>query len=105
MDKKQARRSINTFVKRASRRFKPEKVLLFGSFAHGGESEYSDVDIAVVSKAFSKIPQEKRLDLLYELTKDLYPDFHVFGFTPDEFTYSSKLSTIEEIKQKGIPLK
>jgi len=41
------------------------------------------------------------LDYLYDLIKDLYPDFHVFGFTSSEFENASRLTTIEEIKKYG----
>lgn len=101
MGKKQVEKSIKIFLKRVKETFEPQKIILFGSFAHQDTNEYSDVDFIVISKKFAKISQDKRLDHLYELTKDLYPDFHVFGYTPYEFRTASKLSTLEEIKKTG----
>ena len=77
---------------------------IFGSYARGEETDYSDVDVVIVAKTFKSIPFEKRLDVLYQLTADLYPDFHVFGYTPQEFQNVSSLSTIAEAKTQGIPL-
>lgn len=104
MDKKQAKKNIGVFANRVKTRFRPKKVLLFGSYAVGRPSAYSDVDIVVVSEQFIRTPHEKRLDLLYDLTKDLTPDFHVFGLTPKEFDQLSPLTSIYEAKQHGIAL-
>jgi len=101
MGKKQVDKSIKIFIERVKENFKPQKVIIFGSFAREENNKYSDVDFIVISKKFAEIPEEKRLDYLYELTKDLYPDFHVFGYTPYEFETVSKLSILEEIKKTG----
>lgn len=39
---------INTFVKRLADEFKPERVVLFGSYARGTANDDSDVDLLVV---------------------------------------------------------
>ena len=104
MGKKQIQKTLEIFADRVKKTLQPEKMYLFGSYAYGRTTEYSDIDVVVVSNRFKTIPQEKRLDLLYDLTKDLYPDFHAFGFTPEEFKRASRLTTLEEVKQRGIPL-
>jgi len=104
MDKKQAEKNIKIFAFRVKAKFKPEQILLFGSYATGKFTPYSDLDIAVISSKFKSIPREKRLDVLYPLTADLYPDFHVFGFTPEEFNQASPLTTVAEIKKQAIDL-
>jgi hypothetical protein len=101
MDKKQVNKSIKIFVERAKKTFNPQKIILFGSFAKGKTSEYSDIDLVLLSDKFKNIPKEKRLDYLYDLIKDLYPDFHIFGFTSSEFKNASRLTTVEEIKKYG----
>ena len=104
MDKKQIEKSLNLFKKRVRKKFNPKQIILYGSFAQENARDYSDVDIVVIAEKFKAIPQEKRFDALYELTKDLCPDFHVFGFTHEEFNRPNKLTILEEIKQHGIPL-
>lgn len=104
MGKKQINQSLKIFSKRAKIALDPEQILLFGSYARNEANEYSDVDVIVVAKKFSQIPEEKRLDILYDLTVDLRPDFHVFGFTPQEFSNSNPLTSLSQIKQGAIPL-
>src|SRR5882724_4640248 len=43
-----SRRQIQAFVDAVVRRFRPSKVILFGSYAHGSVTEDSDVDLMVV---------------------------------------------------------
>ena len=104
MGKKQIRKALEIFTARAKKELQAEQVILFGSYAKDAATEYSDVDVAVLSNVFSHIPQEERLDVLYPLTADLSPDFHPFGFTPEEFAKARKTSTLFEIKTNGIPL-
>ncbi|MFI5379951.1 MAG: nucleotidyltransferase domain-containing protein [Tepidisphaerales bacterium] len=41
---------INVVVRRIAERFRPEKIILFGSYAYGHPNEYSDVDLLVLIK-------------------------------------------------------
>ncbi len=104
MDKKYIQKTLAIFAKRAKKKFDAEKVILFGSYARGQATDYSDIDVIVLSNKFSSIPQEKRLDALYPLTAKLYPDVHPFGYTPKEFANAKKTSTLFEIQKTGIPL-
>ncbi|MBI5619878.1 nucleotidyltransferase domain-containing protein [Candidatus Gottesmanbacteria bacterium] len=104
MGPKKIQKSLKLFTKRVTEKYHPEQVILFGSFARGQANDYSDVDIAVISKDFEKIPQERRLDVLYDLTSGLHPDFHVFGFTPKEFDKLSPFVSVSEAKEYGIRL-
>jgi predicted nucleotidyltransferase len=104
MDKKRIQKTLAIFAKRAKKKFDAEKVILFGSYARGQATAYSDIDIIVLSKKFSSIPKEKRLDALYPLTTDLYPDVHPFGFTPREFVSAKRTSTLFEIQKTGVTL-
>lgn len=104
MDKKHIQKTIAVFAHRAKKKFEAEKVILFGSYARGKANAYSDVDVIVLSKMFSSIPKEKRLDALYPLTSDLFPDVHPFGFTPREFARAKRTSTLFEIQKTGVTL-
>src|SRR5437016_2610830 len=42
------RRQINELARRIAERFRPEKIILFGSYAYGTPTEDSDVDLLVV---------------------------------------------------------
>ncbi|MBI3559517.1 nucleotidyltransferase domain-containing protein [Candidatus Gottesmanbacteria bacterium] len=84
------------------KKFNPKQLLLFGSYARGKANEYSDVDVVVVSDTFKSMPLKKRLDVLYPLTMDLSPDFHVFGYTSEEFKKASNVSTLEDVKKHAV---
>lgn len=43
-----SRHDIQDFAKRLAEKFKPEKVVLFGSYAYGTPTDDSDVDVLVV---------------------------------------------------------
>lgn len=43
-----ARREIQAFVRQVVQRFRPGKVILFGSYAYGRPTEDSDVDMLVI---------------------------------------------------------
>jgi len=104
MDKKQIQQSLNIFTNRVKKQFQPQQIFLFGSYARGEANEYSDVDMLVVSEQFSDIPEDERFDELYDLTKGLYPDFYVYGFTPKELAQASPLTSLAYAKREGIPL-
>lgn len=104
MGKKQIQKALDTFTARVKRAYKPDRVILFGSFARGKPNDESDVDLLIVASSFRRVPKEKRFDDLYRLTQDLRPDFHVFGLTPQEYQTLSSLVSISEAKQHGIDL-
>lgn len=104
MDTQTIQPALRIFTERMRNKYKAENVILFGSYARGDATDYSDVDLIVISRLFSTIPQEKRLDMLYTDSADLSPDFHVFGLTPHEFAQLSPLVSISEAKSQGIPL-
>ena len=104
MGKKQIQETLKIFTDRAKKKFNPDQIYLFGSYARDQANEFSDVDLIVVSRKFANIPQDKRLDLLYDLTKGLRPDLHVYGFTKSELEKASPLTSLSEVKKYGIPL-
>lgn len=79
-------------------------MILFGSYAKNTATEYSDIDVVVVSDTFKTMSQKKRLDSLYRITSDLQPDIHPFGFTTEEYATLSPLVSISEVKTSGIDI-
>ena len=103
MGKGKIRKQVDTFLNRV-KKFKPEKVILCGSYAQNRANKYSDVDIIVISEKFKYMSEKKRFDELYSLTTDLHPDFQVHGYTPIEIRKMSKLTTLYYALQHGIVL-
>lgn len=52
------RKQIEEIVKRIADNFKPEKIILFGSYAYGTPKKDSDLDLLIVKE--SSLPRYKR---------------------------------------------
>ncbi len=83
---------------------KPEKIILFGSYAYGKPNENSDIDLCIVEKDYKNRWAEKRKirNLLknIKLSKDiLNPKVEEFNFYKNEIN-----SVYYEIDKKGIVL-
>jgi predicted nucleotidyltransferase len=59
-------RVIRDFARRVAKRFHPERIILFGSYAYGRPHADSDVDILVVMAARNQIDQAARIELACE---------------------------------------
>jgi predicted nucleotidyltransferase len=55
--------AIRRFVREVAERFRPEKVILFGSYAYGTPHADSDVDVLVVMPARNELDQAVRIRL------------------------------------------
>jgi len=53
--------AIRRFARQIAERFKPEKIILFGSYAYGKPNEESDVDLLVIMPAYNEIAQAIRI--------------------------------------------
>jgi len=54
-----SQKQIEEIIKRVASSYKPEKIILFGSYAYGTPSEESDLDLLVIVKS-SKRPRYQR---------------------------------------------
>lgn len=73
---------LREFVEKIVRLSKPEKILLFGSWAWGKPTEDSDIDILVIKQS-----DQSRRDRERELRSQLYPAgvaFDLLVYTPEE---------------------
>lgn len=77
------------------------EVILFGSCARGGGKEGSDIDIAIVSEAFSGDRFEDRRRIV-PLRRGIDSRIEPIPLTPDEFASGGNL--IDEIKRTGIKI-
>jgi predicted nucleotidyltransferase len=60
-------RAIRRFARQIAERFKPEKIILFGSYAYGTPHAESDVDLLVIMPASDVVNQAIRICLAFEL--------------------------------------
>lgn len=64
---------------------RPERMLLFGSWARGRPREDSDIDLIVVSKDFARVGFRRRLEILGVAAGRAWVSVQAFGYTPEEF--------------------
>jgi predicted nucleotidyltransferase len=58
--------AIRRYARRIAEQFKPDKIILFGSYAYGTPHEDSDVDLLVVMPASNESSQSVRIRLALE---------------------------------------
>jgi len=78
-----------------------DQAVLFGSYAKGNHSEWSDIDLAVVSKAFegSWIKDRKKIRVI---TLSISSDIQVLPYRPEDFIPEDPF--VKEIIATGIRL-
>jgi predicted nucleotidyltransferase len=64
------------------KKYKPEKVILFGSHARGSSDSYSDIDLVIIKKT-----KKLFLDRIRDVFKIIKPNFaiDILVYTPEEF--------------------
>ena len=97
---------LNHYIRSITNVMDVDLIILFGSYAKGNPHEYSDIDLAVVSKELDpKAARWENIKLIEEkanLTLD--PDLQLLPFTKEAFDNDADSpigSFIREIKQTG----
>ena len=98
--KKQFELEIAKITQQLISRYKPEKIILYGSGAYGKIREGSDIDMIIIKKS-NKKPHERLREILHLVDYSLDFDPHVF--TPQEFAKELKLGEffVTEAAKKG----
>ena len=95
-DQKEIQKIVNQIVEN----YKPEKIILFGSFAYGKPREESDVDLAVIKKT-----RKRFVKRLFEVCKYIKSRMgtDILVYTPKEWekALEEEHYFIKEIAQKG----
>ncbi len=76
---------------------KPERILLYGSYAKGTPREDSDIDIIVISDDFKDMNLLERLELLGIAAGRVFEPIEALGYTPEEIESNRKETFLEEI--------
>lgn len=84
---------ISEIIKRIVGNFKPQKIILFGSYANGTPTEESDLDLLIIKE--SDIPSRLQNRKVRNILSDLRIPVDVIVKTPEEFqTYKNIIGTI-----------
>jgi predicted nucleotidyltransferase len=76
-----------------------ERAILFGSYARGTNTKWSDIDLAIVSDIFegSRFDDRKKIRPIY---LSISPDLEVLPYRPEDFTPDDPF--VKEILETGI---
>src|SRR5436305_190073 len=92
-------RVIRRFARDVAEKFRPEKIILFGSYAYGTPHDDSDVDILVVMPARSQLGMAAQIELAVD------PPFplDIIVRTPKEMKWrlEEHESFLTEVRMKG----
>lgn len=87
------KQQISEVTKRIVESFKPQKIILFGSYASGTPTEESDLDLLIIKDSDSPSRQQNRK--VRQIISDLRVPVDVIVKTPEEFqTYKDIIGTI-----------
>ena len=79
--------------------FRIQQAILFGSYARGEATQWSDIDLALISDAFEGVRFTDK-NKIRAITIAISSDLEVFPFNPKDFTASNPL--VKEILDTGI---
>ena len=85
--------NIHMVVERIVSNFQPQKIILFGSYAHGSPTEESDLDLLIIKN--STVPKIQRNRQIRRILNDLYFPVDVFVKTEREYDrYKDVIGTV-----------
>lgn len=95
-------KELKTFKANLSKDTPVQKMILFGSQARGKTSQWSDVDLLIVSRKFKKVKPYQRARGFHDYwTLDKPVDF--LCYTPEEFAKLKKgITLVHQIVKDGI---
>ena len=93
--------NIERFLKAMRQRQRVEAAYLYGSQAKGTATDWSDIDLAVVSQDFSADRFQERLALM-RLAAQIDVRIEPHPFTPQDFNANDPL--VSEIRRTGVRL-
>lgn len=76
---------------------KPQKILLYGSYAKGTPREDSDIDLIVISEDFKAMNLRERLELLGIAAGRVFEPIEALGYIEEEIEVEKKGTFLEEI--------
>jgi len=96
------RHTVERYLQALNRHHIPiREAVLFGSYAKGKETEWSDIDIALVSEVFEGDRMADK-DKIRKITLAVSSEIEVVPFPPSEFNEQNPFA--REILQTGIKL-
>jgi predicted nucleotidyltransferase len=87
------KKQLNNVIKIIVSHYKPQKIILFGSFADGSQTKESDVDLLIIKD--DNLPKIKRNRIVRSLLKDLIIPVDIIVKTNEEYElYKEIIGTV-----------
>jgi predicted nucleotidyltransferase len=93
--------AISDFVGRLQEGMLVDAVVLYGSYVHGNPHEWSDIDLAVVSPDFERVPMWRRQEMIASLTLERDRRIAPIGYPSSEYHNPGRHSFLREIMRTG----
>ena len=101
---KQTMKLLRSHLKKIKIKFKPEKIILFGSRARGDHLLDSDIDLLIVSKKFEGMPWRERIIKVFG-NWDRKQMLEPICYTPEEFERKKgECGIVRQALKEGITL-
>ncbi len=104
--RKEVRKTLSEIVEKLKSEYKPQKIILFGSYAHGNPRQDSDLDLLILKKT-----NLRRVDRFVKVKRIIYnPNRRItispLVLTPKELANRLRMGDdfIKEIIEKGVVL-
>ena len=94
--------ALDRFRAALAREVRVDRLVLFGSHAHGTADRWSDIDVAVISPDLSD--PRYAVPLMARLRVQIDPAISPMAFTPAEWQDCGEGSFAREVKRTGIEL-
>ncbi|MFA5771289.1 MAG: nucleotidyltransferase domain-containing protein [Thermoplasmata archaeon] len=96
------RSTINKIAEKIKNQYKPEKIILFGSYAWGKPTEESDIDLFIIKRTRMR-PIDRRIQVRHIVNLRRMIAFSPVVFTPKEMKYLLEIGDpfIKEIMAMG----
>jgi predicted nucleotidyltransferase len=82
-----------------ARGIRPQKVVLYGSYADGTHREGSDIDVVIISDDFAGKGYWERIDILADAIYEIFAPIEAVAMTPEEWERGDSL--IAAFTRKG----
>ena len=102
---KESNKIAKNFVNKIRKKFKINKIILFGSRARGDHFKDSDYDFIVIGDHFKGKPFIFRASEFYDYWNEK-KDIEILCYTPEEFKRKSKeIGIVKQAIKEGIEIK
>lgn len=76
------RKEIIEIKNKIAKEFKPQKIILFGSYAQGHQKKDSDIDLLIIKE--TKLPKHKRAKEIRKILRGYLIPIDIIVYTPKE---------------------